>query len=108
MADRFTPRGTILGGRLDCYVRLSDGVAFVTRGRTATLDEADTVDEAFMSSANSRTISTSWAVPSDDFIDGLIHIARSDEKYDLYMQTIARKWLREMVLSGLNKLREHG
>ena len=108
MADRFTPRGTILGGRLDCFVRKTDGVAFVTRGRTATLDEADTVDTAFRLSGSACAIGSLSAITSDDFVDALIYIARRDDEYDLDMQTVARRWLRQMVLAGLNELRGNG
>ena len=98
MADRFTQRGTILGGRLDCYVRKADGAAFVIRGRVATLEEASIVDACLdlCPPKHRANIAGLRAMPSDDFVDALISLRSA---------TLARTWLREMVRAGLHELR---
>ncbi len=101
MPDRFTPRGTILGGRLDCYVRKADAVPFVIRGRIAELAEALLVDCCLdrCPPKHRANIAGLRAMPSDDFVDALISLRESP---------LARKWLRQMVLAGLHELRAHG
>lgn len=99
--SEFTQRGTILGGRLDCFVRKSDGVAFIIRGRIATTEEASLVDCCLDLCKPQRraTIHGMRAMPSDDFVDALVTLRTAP---------IARVWLRDMVLRGLNEQRSHG
>jgi len=101
MADRFTPRGTILGGRLDCFARKTDSVPFVIRGRVSTLEEASLVDCCLDLCPPKRraNIAGLRAMPSDDFVDALITLRSAP---------VARKWLRQLVLAQLHQLREHG
>lgn len=101
MADHFTPRGTILGGRLDCYIRKADGIEFVIRGRVSTLEDSSLVDCCLdlCPPKYRANIAGLRAMPSDDFVDALISLRSSP---------IARKWLRQMVLAGLSELRSNG
>jgi hypothetical protein len=100
-AVNWTPRGTILSGRLDCYVRKADSVPFVIRGRVSSLEEASLVDCCLDLCPPRRraNIAGLRAMPSDDFVDALITLRSAP---------IARKWLREMVMAGLSELRRHG
>lgn len=97
---KFTERGTILRGRLGCYVN-ENGVPFVVRGQVSTLEESSLVDCCLDLCPPPKRVNISGlrAMPSDDFVDALISLRTAP---------IARKWLREMVLAGLNELREHG
>jgi hypothetical protein len=101
-----TPRGTIFGGRLDCYV-LTDGTPVVTHGRVSSLDVKELVDWLLLhcktlefTDREGRTVT---GAVSDDFIDRLCDLCfkrqLTGRLYDL-----ARQMLRETTMTGLREV----
>jgi hypothetical protein len=102
-----TDRGTICGGKLDCYV-LHDGTAIVTHGRVSTVDVKELIDFllhwcrpiTFLDRNRKLCIGTD----SDDFVDRLCDVAARKLSVPAEQYDLAREMLRGFVMRGFQEM----
>ena len=106
--DHATHRGTMLGGRLDCFV-LEGGVPVVTPGRIAPVEHAAFVKDLIAAATEpvgflDKSEALHFGATSDSFIDALVGYC-ADSSKPLEMRQLGRAWLRDFAMRGIVEAR---